>query len=134
MGRNKALNNQCIVIYGNTNDGDVDIEWKLKKPVKLMSGKIKNALISLSDKDQITRVLKALNKYKINIISSGGTYEEIKRLGYKCTEISKYTKFKEMLDGRVKTLHPKIHAGILSKRSNSKHRREMNRKNLIISI
>ena len=93
-----------------------------------MSGKIKNALISLSDKEQIVRVLKTLQKYKINIISSGGTYREIKKLGYKCTEISKYTKFKEMLDGRVKTLHPKIHAGILSKRSNSKHRREMNRK------
>ncbi len=93
-----------------------------------MSQKIKNALISLSDKSQIQRVLKVLQKYKINIISSGGTYKEIKKLGYKCTEISKYTKFSEMLDGRVKTLHPKIHAGILSKRSNSKHRREMNRK------
>ena len=93
-----------------------------------MSQKIKNALISLSDKSQIQRVLKVLQKYKINIISSGGTYKEIKKLGYKCTEISKYTKFSEMLDGRIKTLHPKIHAGILSKRSNSKHRREMNRK------
>ena len=93
-----------------------------------MSQKIKNALISLSDKDQILRVLKILRKYKINIISSGGTYKEIKRLGYKCTEISKYTKFNEMLDGRVKTLHPKIHAGILSKRSNNKHRREIKRK------
>ena len=86
-----------------------------------MSQKIKNALISLSDKSQITKVLKALNKYKINIISSGGTYKEIMRLGYKCTEVSKYNKFSEMLDGRVKTLHPKIHAGILSKRSNRKH-------------
>jgi len=93
-----------------------------------MSQKIKNALISLSDKSQIARVLKVLQKYRINIISSGGTYKEIKKLGHKCTEISKYTKFSEMLDGRVKTLHPKIHAGILSKRSNSKHRREMNRK------
>ena len=93
-----------------------------------MSQKIKNALISLSDKSKIERVLKVLQKYKINIISSGGTCKEIKKLGYKCTEISKYTKFSEMLDGRVKTLHPKIHAGILSKRSNSKHRREMNRK------
>ena len=93
-----------------------------------MSQKIKNALISLSDKSQIARVLRVLQKYKINIISSGGTYKEIKKLGYKCTEISKYTKFDEMLDGRVKTLHPKIHAGILSKRSSKKHRREMNRK------
>ena len=93
-----------------------------------MSQKIKNALISLSDKSQINRVLKILKKYKINIISSGGTYKEIKKLGYKCTEISKYTKFDEMLDGRVKTLHPKIHAGILSKRSDKKHKREMGRK------
>ena len=98
-----------------------------------MSQKIKNALISLSDKSKIERVLKVLQKYKINIISSGGTFREIKKLGYKCTEISKYTKFAEMLDGRVKTLHPKIHAGILSKRSNIRHRREMNKKkNLII--
>ena len=93
-----------------------------------MSQKIKNALISLSDKSQITKILKTLDKYKINIISSGGTYKEIMRLGYKCTEVSKYTKFSEMLDGRVKTLHPKIHAGILSKRSNRKHVTEMKRK------
>ena len=93
-----------------------------------MSQKIKNALISLSDKTQIEKVLKTLHKYRINIISSGGTYKEIKKLGYKCIEISKYTKFSEMLDGRVKTLHPKIHAGILSKRSSSKHKREMNKK------
>ena len=90
-----------------------------------MSKKIENALISLSDKSGIERLLKTLRKYKINIISSGGTYKEIKKLGYKCTDISQYTKFKEMLDGRVKTLHPKIHAGILSKRSNKKHVREM---------
>ena len=47
-----------------------------------MSQKIKNALISLSDKSKIERVLKVLQKYKINIISSGGTYKEIKKLGY----------------------------------------------------
>ena len=93
-----------------------------------MSQKIKNALISLSDKSGIEKILKILRKYKINIISSGGTYKEIKKLGYSCSEISKYTKFGEMLDGRVKTLHPKIHAGILSKRANKKHRREMNKK------
>ena len=88
-----------------------------------MLKKIENALISLSDKSQIERVLKVLKKYKINLISSGGTHKEIKRLGYSCTEISKYTKFEEMLDGRVKTLHPKIHAVILSKRSNKKQRK-----------
>ena len=93
-----------------------------------MSQKIKNALISLSDKSGIEKILKTLRKYNIKIISSGGTYKEIKKLGYNCTEISKYTKFSEMLDGRVKTLHPKIHAGILGKRSDKKHKREMNKR------
>ena len=93
-----------------------------------MSKKIKNAIISLSDKDGIEKLLKVLRRFKIDIISSGGTYKEIKRLGYKCTEVSKFTKFEEMLDGRVKTLHPKIHAGILGKRSNKKHKKEMNKK------
>ena len=87
-----------------------------------MNLKIKNALVSLSDKEKITSLLKTLKKYKINIISSGGTFKSIKKLGYNCTEISKYTGFKEMLDGRVKTLHPKIHAGILHDRQNTTHK------------
>ena len=81
-----------------------------------MKIKIKNALISISDKGNIDSILKVLQRFNIKIISSGGTYNEIKKLGYKCTELSKYTGFKEMLDGRVKTLHPKIHAGILARR------------------
>ncbi len=83
-----------------------------------MNLKLKNALVSVSDKENIISLLKVLRKYKIQIISSGGTYKYIKKLGYKCTELSKYTGFKEMLDGRVKTLHPKIHAGILHDRQN----------------
>ena len=90
--------------------------------------KINNALVSVSDKSNLEKLLRILDKYKINIISSGGTFKEIKKLGYKCQEISKYTKFDEMLDGRVKTLHPKIHAGILNDRSSKKHRREMKKK------
>jgi len=93
-----------------------------------MYQKIKNALISVSDKTELNSILKVLKKYKIKIISSGGTYNSIKKLGYNCTEISKYTGFKEMLDGRVKTLHPKIHAGILHDRYNKKHQGEMNKK------
>ena len=92
-----------------------------------MNQKIKNALISVSDKTEINSILEILKKYKINIISSGGTYSAIRKLGYNCTEISKYTGFKEMLDGRVKTLHPKIHAGILHDRFNKKHQGEMNK-------
>ena len=94
-----------------------------------MSIKIKNALISLSDKGELERLLKILKKFNINIISSGGTYLTIKKLGYKCTELSRYTGFKEMLDGRVKTLHPKIHAGILHDRQNKKHKNEMSKQN-----
>ena len=90
-----------------------------------MKQKIKTALISLSDKAELSQILKTLNKYKVKIISSGGTYKTIRKLGYPCTEVSTYTGFKEMLDGRVKTLHPKIHAGILHDRSNKKHAREM---------
>ena len=92
-----------------------------------MKLKIKNALISVSDKENIISLLKIFKKYKINIISSGGTYKSIRKLGYQCTELSKFTGFKEMLDGRVKTLHPKIHAGILHDRQNRIHKSEMNK-------
>ena len=94
-----------------------------------MKLKVKNALISVSNKENLFSLLKTLEKFKINIISSGGTYTTIKKLGYNCTELSKYTGFREMLDGRVKTLHPKIHAGILHDRQNKKHQNEMNRQN-----
>ena len=94
-----------------------------------MNLKIKNALVSLSDKENINLLLKIFKKYKINIISSGGTYKSIKKLGYDCTELSKYTGFKEMLDGRVKTLHPKIHAGILHDRQNKDHKNQMSKQN-----
>ena len=94
-----------------------------------MNLKVKNALISVSNKENLISLLKTFKKFNINIISSGGTYLTIKKLGYKCTELSKYTGFKEMLDGRVKTLHPKIHAGILHDRQNKKHKNEMSKQN-----
>ena len=90
-----------------------------------MSNKIKKAIISLSNKSEIKLILKILKKYNVKIISSGGTSKEIRRLGYKCTEISKYTDSDEILDGRVKTLHPKLYAGILNKRDNKKHKSEL---------
>tara|TARA_B100001057_G_scaffold115701_1_gene114218 strand:- start:33 stop:1580 length:1548 start_codon:yes stop_codon:yes gene_type:complete len=90
--------------------------------------KIKNALISVSDKENLRFVLQTLKKNKINIISSGGTYRSIKKLGFKCKEVSQYTGFEEMLDGRVKTLHPKIHSGILFKRDKKIHKKQMQKK------
>ena len=83
--------------------------------------KIKKALISVSNKKNLIKILKILTKYKIELISSGGTYKEIKKLKFKCLEVSEYTNSPEILNGRVKTLHLKIHAGILSKRNNKSH-------------
>ena len=90
-----------------------------------MNRKIKTALISVSDKKNLKPLLNILKKNKIKIISSGGTYKEIKKLKFKCLEVSKFTKFPEILEGRVKTLHPKIHAGILNKREKKSHLKDL---------
>ena len=87
--------------------------------------KIRSALISVSDKENIITILRILKKLNVKIISSGGTFKKIKNLGYKCIEVSEYTNFKEILGGRVKTLHPKIHAGILIDRNNKVHRKDL---------
>ncbi len=94
-----------------------------------MINKIKKAIISLSDKSDIKLVLNTLEKYKVNVISSGGTSKEIKKLGFKCTEVSEYTNTDEILDGRVKTLHPKLYAGILNKRESKSHKKELRKNN-----
>jgi phosphoribosylaminoimidazolecarboxamide formyltransferase/IMP cyclohydrolase len=91
--------------------------------------KIKTALISVSDKKNLKPLLNILKKNKIKIISSGGTYKEIRRLKYKCLEVSEFTDSPEILDGRVKTLHPKIHAGILNKRGNKNHLKDLSNNN-----
>ena len=98
-----------------------------------MKRKIKRALISVSDKRNLSYLLKVLKKNKIDIISSGGTYKAIKKLGYNCKEVSAYTNSPEILDGRVKTLNPKIHAGILNKRNSKSHQIEM-KKNKYLNI
>ena len=91
--------------------------------------KIKKALISVSDKKDLKNLLKVLTKYNIELISSGGTYKEIKKLKFKCLEVSEYTGSPEILGGRVKTLHPKIHSGILSKRNNKSHIKDLKNNN-----
>ena len=92
--------------------------------------KIKRAIISVSDKSNLNLILPVLKKYNVEIISSGGSFKKIKSLNYECIEVSNYTKFSEMLDGRVKTLHPKIHAGILNIRNNKKHKKDLLKKNI----
>ncbi len=83
--------------------------------------KIKSALISVSNKSNLKPLLQILKKNNIKIISSGGTYKKIRSLNFKCMEISDFTGSNEMLDGRVKTLHTKIYAGILNKRDEKSH-------------
>ena len=94
-----------------------------------MSTKIKKAIISLSDKSDIKLILNTLKKYKVHVISSGGTSKDIRKLGFKCTEVSEYTNTDEILNGRVKTLHPKLYAGILNKRQNKSHKKELKKNN-----
>ncbi len=91
--------------------------------------KINTALISLSDKSNLKPVLQILKKNKIKLISSGGTFKAIKKLNFKCMEISNFTGFNEILEGRVKTLHPKIHAGILNKRAIKSHKNDLKKNN-----
>ena len=91
--------------------------------------RIKSALISVSDKSNLKPLLQFLKKNGIKIISSGGTFKSIKKLNFKSMEVSEFTGFDEILNGRVKTLHPKIHAGILNQRSNSKHLKDLKKNN-----
>ena len=91
--------------------------------------KIKRALISVSNKKKLGPLLQILKKNSVEIISSGGTYKEIKKLKYNCINMSKYTGSPEILGGRVKTLHPKIHAGILNKRNDKSHLQELIKNN-----
>src|SRR3989338_1391004 len=81
----------------------------------------KTALISVSNKEGIAEFAKELNKLGYRILSTGGTAKLLKKNNINVTEISEYTGFKEMLDGRVKTLHPKIFGGILAVRGNKGH-------------
>ena len=90
-----------------------------------MKKKIKLALISVSDKSNLKHLLQILKKNNIKLISSGGTFKEIQKLKFKCLEISDFTGFKPILGGRVKTLHPKIHAGILNKRKDKFHLKDL---------
>ena len=92
--------------------------------------KIERAIISVSDKSNLNLILPILKKFNIEIIASGGSFKKIRSMKYNCIEVSNYTGFSEMLDGRVKTLHPKIHAGILNIRKNKKHKKNLIKHNI----
>ena len=83
--------------------------------------KIERAIISVTDKAGIVDFSKSLSEIGVEILSTGGTAKVIREGGIEVKDISDYTGFPEMLDGRVKTLHPKVHGGLLGIRSNSEH-------------
>lgn len=88
---------------------------------------IKRALISVSDKKGVVDFAKELSGMGIEILSTGGTAKALRDAGVPVIEVSEYTGFPEMLDGRLKTLHPKIHGGLLSRRSNPKDMEDIQR-------
>ena len=92
--------------------------------------KIRRALISVSDKKNILELAKVLKSLNIEIVSTGGTASLLKDNDIKVTDVIDYTGFPEMLDGRVKTLHPKIHGGILAQKDNPKHIKTLEKNNI----
>ena len=91
---------------------------------------VKRALISVSDKTGIVEFAQKLNDLGVSIISTGGTFKVLKEAGIPVINISDVTGFPECLDGRVKTLHPNIHAGLLAMRSNPEHMKQVEELNV----
>src|SRR3954467_9187807 len=87
--------------------------------------KIRRALLSVSDKTGIVDLAKDLLTHGVDILSTGGTAQILKMNGGVVTEVQDYTGFPEMMEGRVKTLHPKVHGGILARRDQPEHLKAM---------
>jgi phosphoribosylaminoimidazolecarboxamide formyltransferase / IMP cyclohydrolase len=88
-------------------------EWRMAK--------IKKVIISVSNKAGVLECAQELSKFGVEILSTGGTAKSLREAGLAVKDVSEYTGFPEMLDGRVKTLHPKVHGGLLGRRSNPEH-------------
>lgn len=86
--------------------------------------KIERAIISLTDKSGIEDFARELSELGVEILSTGGTAAKIRESGISVMDVSDFTGFPEMLDGRVKTLHPNVHGGILNQRGNEKHQQQ----------
>ncbi len=83
--------------------------------------RVTRALLSVSDKSGLIEFARALAKHNIELVSTGGTAKAIASAGLKVRDVSELTGFPEMMDGRVKTLHPKVHGGLLAIRDNAEH-------------
>ncbi len=87
--------------------------------------KIQTALLSVSDKSGVLEFARALHQRGVRLLSTGGTAELLTQAGLPVTEVAAHTGSPEMLDGRIKTLHPKIHGGLLARRDNEQHLRTL---------
>jgi phosphoribosylaminoimidazolecarboxamide formyltransferase/IMP cyclohydrolase len=96
-----------------------------------MEGKVKNAIISVSDKTGLIPFARGLTELGVKLYSTGGTADALNKAGIKVTIISGYTNFPEILDGRVKSLHPKIHGGILAKRDVQSHMDQLKKNGIV---
>lgn len=91
----------------------------------------KYALLSVSDKSGLAQVAKALVEQGVTLLSTGGTFEYLEKAGFAVETVDSYTGFPEMMDGRVKTLHPKVHGGLLANMDDALHRQQMDSQDII---
>ena len=90
-----------------------------------MQRKIQRAILSVTDKSGLLEFAQKLQEFGVEVLSTGGTARMLREGGVAVQDVSDFTGFPEMLDGRVKTLHPKVHAGILAQRDNPEHMKTM---------
>jgi len=92
--------------------------------------KIRRAIVSVSEKTNLSELALCLKEFNVEILSTGGTKRYLDEIGLNPVEVSSYTGFPEIMDGRVKTLHPKVHGGILNIRDNAEHQAAMQAHNI----
>ena len=97
---------------------------------KLNETPIKRALISVSDKSGLTELGQALARHGVEILSTGGSAQTLRDVGVMVTDVAEHTGFPEIMGGRIKTLHPKIHGGILSRRGHDEDEAAMTANNI----
>lgn len=98
------------------------VSKKIPAPDKV---KVKTALLSVFDKTGIVELARALSEQGVRLLSTGGTHKAITAAGLAVTDVSEVTEFPEIMDGRVKTLHPKVHGGLLAIRDDAEHQAAM---------
>jgi phosphoribosylaminoimidazolecarboxamide formyltransferase/IMP cyclohydrolase len=96
-----------------------------------MERKIMRALLSVTDKSGLAEFAQGLSQMGVTIISTGGTAKKLREAGLTVTDVAEVTGHPEMLDGRVKTLHPRIHGGILARRDDPNHRAQLGEHHMV---